>query len=441
MYQPFIFKLNSGKTDFLEKREKDSKDLILSATMNYPLFSLGFHPYISRTKDAMSITKNLDTKNEFYYVVNPFEDNISNYADSINSLTKHYLNIKTDNLDIQSRSFYKMWEMLFLFDLCNKKEMTIATISEGPGAFTQAVINFREKFHNGVGKDNIFNVMVNPEKGKVSETGKQFLGQYNMMYPELIDVKEYGAVNMVKTISAFKKDVEKSKTFAHLVLANGELNWEEENYMEQEAYQLILGEIVAALRVQEKDGNFVLKIFDTFTLTSIKMIYILSSFYETTYIYKPYFSRQINSEKYIVCKGFKYDQKKDSVVLNTKIKAMEMVLEKMTSNSFVFDIFPDFIVPREFVERFKFINIKVANAQQIMINDLILYIKENNYFGDKYHTYRDNQIAATKWWVGNFYPPTDNVYQKNKEELQKMLNTSIEKYNMEETKFLSVLVK
>jgi hypothetical protein len=76
-----------------------------------------------------------------------------------------------------------------------------------------------------------------------------------------------------------------------------------------------------------------------------------------------------------------------------------------------------------------------------MINDLILYIKENNYFGDKYHTYRDNQIAATKWWVGNFYPPTDNVYQKNKEELQKMLNTSIEKYNMEETKFLSVLVK
>ena len=46
----------------------------------------------------MSITNNLQTKNKFYYVVNPFEHVISNYEDSLKNLTKHYLkNIKIQN--------------------------------------------------------------------------------------------------------------------------------------------------------------------------------------------------------------------------------------------------------------------------------------------------------------------------------------------------------
>ena len=35
-------------------------------------------------------------------------------------------------------------------------------------------------------------------------------------------------------------------------------------------------------------------------------MYILSSFYETVYIVKPYTSRYANSEKYVVCKNFLY---------------------------------------------------------------------------------------------------------------------------------------
>jgi cytochrome oxidase Cu insertion factor (SCO1/SenC/PrrC family) len=50
----------------------------------------------------MSITNNLQTKNKFYYVVNPFEHVISNYEDSLKNLTKHYLNIKEDTPEILS---------------------------------------------------------------------------------------------------------------------------------------------------------------------------------------------------------------------------------------------------------------------------------------------------------------------------------------------------
>ena len=41
-------------------------NLILSSTVNMPLTSLGFHHFIHRTKNSMSITNNLQTKNKFF---------------------------------------------------------------------------------------------------------------------------------------------------------------------------------------------------------------------------------------------------------------------------------------------------------------------------------------------------------------------------------------
>lgn len=456
MYQPFIFKLQNGKSEILDKVPSDD-NLVLSSTINLPLTSLGFHNFLHRTKSAMSITNNLQSKNKFYYVVNPFEYTIPNYEDSLKNLTKIYLDMKDETPEIMSRGFYKLWEILFMFGIADKKELTYATISNGPDSFIQSVINYRQKLGPGISKDKIFSVSINPEKGKYMELGQQLLGYYNEAVPGLINVhkssknstkkldkltaKDSRDITSIKTISAFKKDIEKSKTFADLVTADGDLMWDNENYQEQEGYQLILAEIVAGLRVQAKGGHFVLKVFETFTIPSIKLIYLLSSFYEETYIYKPFFSRPSNSEKYIICKGFKYDQNKDSSLLDKKIKSLEKVLGGMNSIKFVYDIYPDLDLPAEYVDRFKFINIKIANPQQIMINEIVKYIKENNYFGDKYHMFREKQINATKWWVNNFYPPSNNLLAKNKEELEKLIKLSTEKYEIEQNKFISSLIK
>ena len=454
MYQPLIFKLESGKSDILDKGVKPD-NLILSSTINMPLTSLGFHTFIHRTKNSMEITNNLQTKNKFYYVVNPFEHVISNYEDSLKNLTKHYLNIKEDTPEILSRAFYKLWEILFLFGIADKTELTYAALAEGPGAFIQAVINYRQKLGPGIKNDKIFGVTIHPEKGKYIDMGKQFMGFYNKKVPGFLNIhqtvstvestkhkgKDNGDITQVKTINLFKKDIEKSKDYADLVTADGGFDWDDENYQEQEGYQLILGEIIAALRVQAKGGHFVLKLFETFTITSIKMIYLLSSFYEETYIYKPYFSRASNSEKYVICKGFKYDQRKDEALLDKKIKPLEAVLDSMNSLKFVFDIFPDMDLPSEYLDKFKFINIKIANPQQIMINEIVKYIKENNYFGDKYHTFREKQIEATKWWTSNFYPPSSNLFEKNKDDMNKLLQANQEKNLIEIGNFSKSLVK
>lgn len=463
MYNPFIFKLESGNSDILE--QSGDNDIITSSTINLPLSSLGFHTYIHRTKSALSITNNLQTKNNFYYVVNPFEEEVASYEDSLNNLTKHYLNIKDDRPEILSRSFYKMWEILYLFNLADKKELTYAAIAEGTGPFIQAVILFREKLGNGVLNDKIFSVQVHSEKGKYLEMGKQFLGFYNNNFPGLINIhetvnpkkikknttidmkkskkykgKSTGDITDIKTITLFRKDIEKSKQYADLITADCEFVWDEKNFQEQEGYKLILGEIIAALNVQSKDGHFVLKIFESFTMPTIKLLYILSSFYNETYIYKPYYSRPIESERYVICKGFKYDQKKDTILLNNRIKSLQNVIEKMNTLRFTLDIYTDLQVPQPFINKIRFINIKIANQQQIMINEIIKYIKENNYFGDKYHIFREKQIDATKWWVSNFYPPSKNLFEKNKEESKKLIESSINKYDIEQDKFSNQLI-
>ena len=62
-YKPFIFKLNNIDVSKIF----DNNDVIKSSNINQPLFSLGFHSFIHRTKSAMSITEKIETKNKNFH--------------------------------------------------------------------------------------------------------------------------------------------------------------------------------------------------------------------------------------------------------------------------------------------------------------------------------------------------------------------------------------
>ena len=116
---------------------------------------------------------------------------------------------------------------------------------------------------------------------------------------------------------------------------------------------------------------------------------------------------------------------------------IETIFTNMNSNTFINDIFVDIELPSEFINNFKFINVKLVNQQQILINEIVKYIKENNYFGDKFHESKNKQIEATKWWIKLFYPPSNNIYETNKQNIDTMLKNIITKNNIEKEKFLS----
>jgi len=356
-------------------------DIVLSKTPNQPLMSLGYHHFIQKLRtELVTFTKSIKSENQFYYVVNPFEINISNHNEGINHLAQIYLNqTKTFN-----RSFFKMWEILFSFDIMSEKNFTYVAIN---GNDDDVVMLFRKKFNMANKTDQSISVGIDDKK-------------MPLVKASLI------TCNIKPTINP------------------------DTNTQEQSAYTILMKAISIALKMQEEKGCFVLRIFDTFTKVTIKLIGLLSCFYEEIYIYKPYFSRGTSSEKYVICKNFK-KQKND-------YKIFDKMLD--TNNDNVFDIFPNFELNEVYLNTFKFMNIRLVTSQQIMINKIITYIKENNYYGDKYHTYRDNQIKAIEWWVRQFFPPSNNIYESNKKDILKLNDSKQNKHKLEINMFSESLL-
>lgn len=421
-----VFKLPSMK-EKISNVLKLKNDVKIASSYSQPLFSLGFHSFQHRTKSAMNITNNLETKKKFYNIVNNFDPDT--------------LKVK----DVLSGGYYKMWELLSLFELGSKDKIVYGAIAEGQGSFVESFIDFREKYFN-VKKDKIYSVTLKPEKGdSIEDMNKSFLGRLKKEYSEIYTPhktsvksvadkytgKDNGDITDSKTIKNFKKDLVKDNNLADLVTADGSKYIYDENFKEQESYILIFGEIVAALTVQNKGGNFVLKMFDTFTMVSVKMIYLLCMFYEDVYITKPYTSLSSDDEKYIVCKNFKYDQKE----ITKELKYLTEILNKMDTNppkQFIDDIISKMEVPSNFINMIKYSNIELINSQQITINKIVTFIKNNNYFGEDYHNYKDNQNNAHKFWKEYFYG--DNVPNKD------ILNKQIEYIESEFKLFTKSLI-
>jgi len=91
-----------------------------------------------------------------------------------------------------------------------------------------------------------------------------------------------------------------------LLLADGGFGVEG-NYNNQEALtkQIVLCQFLTALLVLRPGGTFVCKVFDVYTHFSVSLLYMLYQSFERFSIVKPFTSRPANSERYVICKGFR----------------------------------------------------------------------------------------------------------------------------------------
>jgi hypothetical protein len=450
MNNQFIFKLdNKLESDELSILEKeDNNNLLMSSTINLPLISLGFHSFIHRTKSALTLTDKLQTKNKFYMIVNPYEIEIQNHEDSLHKLIKEYLDSKEDKEELNTPEFYELWEILFLFGLGEKKELVSGIFSNKYDTYTSSLEYFRDKFVTGHKTKN-YNFSSKDYNFDTDKTNKNTANVVDKNTATVVDKNTANVVAEDSTIMEggapkkykYKKDVEKQtkklktedldkiKDKLDLIIATTFQSSETGFlYTEQENYKYILSMLINALQSQENKGSMILRIDETFTTPSVKLLYIINHFYESVHIYKPSYSKYTNANKYLVCNGFRNNNKKI-------LKSLENVLSNINkySNKFVYDIYPDLTdkMPQDYVNKIKFINIKLTNREQIMINDIIVYIKNNNYFGDDYHKYRNNQIQSTKWWITNYLPPSKNLYEESKKELAKSIVQNTEMYLME----------
>jgi len=399
-----LYKLPELSDSLITDIKKNGFRETYSRFLSQPQISNGFNIFIHKSKDKMSFVNDPKYRNKnFYHVTNPFEHTITNSEKDkldIASYSKLYFKIgEKSKVPIVSRAFYKLWEMLIMFDLFPRTSGRIvsAHLAEAPGSFVQALIFFREKFYKSsdYSKDEHYVISIDDEgMSGVPSFKKDFRTEYSRVK---IYEQDGGDLTNTKSIEKFVKFSSK----ANLVTADGGFIWKDENFQEQEAYRLVLGEIITALKIQADGGSFILKLFEIYTNISMKMISVLSSVYKEVYITKPLTSRPSNSERYIVCKGFKGI---DSLV----IKSMEELLERINSNEsqgmFLSSILPEYTIDIQTKYVTNISSILLSNTQHESINKMITYINSGNYYGDQYHQFLEEQQKANDFWCSTFYP-------------------------------------
>lgn len=196
-----------------------------------------------------------------------------------------------------------------------------------------------------------------------------------------------------------EKEIKEITQKVDLIMAYSGYNWENKNVQEQEFHRLLLGEIIMAFKIQKKGGNFICKIYESFTKTTLKLVEVLLSVYDEIYVYKPFISRAYNSEKFLICKNF-------LGVDNKQIEKLELLLDALldgtnkTKN--IANIFPKFKLSDEIKNTFIKINTNISNNQLININEIIDFLNKQNYRGDTYNERRDMQIKSSEFWISRF---------------------------------------
>jgi len=206
-----------------------------------------------------------------------------------------------------SRSFFKMIELLYSFDLVNDAQAPVASLrsfhlAEGPGGFIEALVKYRnnpDDVYVGMTLQDQHNNDYNIPGWKKSQ---HFLQEHRNV------VKLENGCDHTGNILSLDNFVYIHEMYGgsmDIITADGGFDFSLDfDHQEVNMTKLLYGQIVYALCMQKTGGTFVLKVFDIFMRHTVEMIALLASMYEKVYITKPNTSRMANSEKYLVCKGF-----------------------------------------------------------------------------------------------------------------------------------------
>lgn len=175
-------------------------------------------------------------------------------------------------------------------------------LAEGPGGFIEAVCNRRSNIN-----DEYYGMTILVDATDDNVPGWNKSRHFLEQHPNIrIEVGSDGTGNILH-VDNFDYCVSKYASSMDLITADGGFDFSK-NFNKQEISiaHLLWAQVCYALCLQKPGGNFVLKIFDIFYEHTIDILYILSGFYSEVNVCKLKTSRIGNSEKYVICKGFRF---------------------------------------------------------------------------------------------------------------------------------------
>ena len=405
-YNELVVTLLKGK-----ELSKLNDDPIIYDKLNIaqPQLDLGFNylTHIIKNKlDEPIYKQKLHENIKHKYIINPFEHSnelkYNDFQDILHSTTNKF-NLKDKK--ISSRSFFKMWEMLKQHELIKDDDNQFSSfhMAEAPGGFIQATILYNELYNKNFAKTKYFGISLENEI-KFSPILQKYYGSgKNRQFFQFKNSKDLdGDITKITNIKTLLKTFENNKQ--SFITADGGFDPFNEQYHEQESYILFFAEILLAIGIQKKGGNFVCKLLDIHTSVTLKLVYIVSLFYNNVKLSKPHTSRQSNSERYIIATDFKYlpSDKDYKSQFTTLYNVYKQCKELDSDNNNILDIFPSLEIPHLFKVLISTYNSKITDQQFININTRLDYFKQLGINNELFKKYSKNQEDATKWWIDTF---------------------------------------
>ncbi len=307
-----------------------------------------------------------------------------------------YKNISVCKYKPISRSYFKMIEILntYTFNFSNK--IKSFHLAEGPGGFIEALQQYRNNH-----QDKYIGMTLMDKEDDVPKWHKitNFLKKHRNIFLEYGPKKD-GNLYLKHNLLYIKDHYKNSIDF---ITADGGFDYSIDfNKQEEHSINLIFSEIIYALILQKIGGSFVLKVYDIFHLNTIEMMYLLSYFYESVYIYKPYTSREANSEKYIICKHFEKKSNYENII-HKLIYSFENLNKQKLNRIFNINL------NSYFLSKIQEVNAIYGQQQIENILTTINYIKEeesnNNYNREKFDKIKMNNIDKCIKWCKLYNQP------------------------------------
>jgi 23S rRNA U2552 (ribose-2'-O)-methylase RlmE/FtsJ len=307
---------------------------------------------------------------------------------------------KNDSISLYSpisRSYFKLWEIFYNFDIFeqfNKNEKYIyAHLAEGPGGFMEATYNYRSKILSTQNLGDIFyGITLKPTNDYVPDWNK-----IKKVFNNSPNINiEYGNLYNIDDVNNYLKIFKKKK--AHFATADGGFDYSTDfNRQEVNSCKIIYSETVIALNVLRKGGSFVCKVFDLFSYSMVQIMYLLYSVFEKVIIYKPETSRPANSEKYIVCINFHDNisqENKNKLIENIKVWD-DITNEENTA------MFENIKIDADFLHKLSEHNLKYIEYQMHYLKNTIK-LSETKMEKNEYNKLINNQVSCAINWCKKY---------------------------------------
>lgn len=202
-----------------------------------------------------------------------------------------------------SRSFFKLWEILHDFKTEIFKDdtdnMRCLFLAEGPGGFVEAMMKFRHDYFPSA-QDTFYGITLKSNNNKTIPDWKYKNTSLSIIYGKDGTGNLYNPDNIQHLCDTLG---EGSMDF---ITADGGFDFSSDfNCQEEMSLRLLTCEIYAGMRMQREGGTLIVKVFDIFNPFSINLLKTVCNCYDTSKLVKPLTSRPANSEKYLVCTGYK----------------------------------------------------------------------------------------------------------------------------------------